>query len=118
MATKEEIAVWLVERIRANGRRSSYQSTIVKEIRSQFGEEWSYKNHNGNWAIDAATLRYFRTIKPANILWDRSDQSWNYLNDEELADHLRREAERAERIAARDAERAARRAADLENDGL
>lgn len=86
MTDKHEIAGWLIAQIRENGQRRTYQSRTVQLIRQTFGEEWSYTNHNGNWAIDTAVLTEFRRIKnDPHIYWDRSDQSWRVLTPDQLS---------------------------------
>ncbi|TFB92787.1 hypothetical protein [Cryobacterium sp. HLT2-28] len=98
MADKYEIAEWLMNEIRTNGPRRSYQSRLVKAMRDSFGPEWSYKNHNGNQAIDKSVLRHFGTLKDKFVIWDRSDQSWRVVSPEDL-----------ERIETRNAERQLRK---------
>ncbi|WP_104132664.1 hypothetical protein [Cryobacterium sp. M91] len=84
MADKYEIAEWLMNEVRTNGPRRSYQSRLVRAMRDKFGQEWAYKNHNGNPAIDKGVLRHFGTLKDEFILWDRSDQSWRVVTPEDL----------------------------------
>lgn len=103
MATKLEIAEWLILEIRSNGQRRSYQSNMVGEIRKVFGEEWSYRNHNGNWAIDKGVLTEFRKLKDDHTIWDRSDQSWRIVTDEQLG-HIKEREARAEESRQRIAE--------------
>lgn len=76
MATAEEIAQSMISEIRENGDRPTYQSSVVQRIREEFGEEWSYLNDNGRWAIDPKVLRSFRKLKDETVVWDRWDQSW------------------------------------------
>lgn len=99
MTTAEDIAHWLIDQIVANGRRRTYQSGIVRLIRAEYGEEWLYKNANGNPAIDKRILKAFQPLKTPNVIWDSSDQSWRLVDDEELARIREREAIRRERKA-------------------
>lgn len=107
MTTAPAIGKWLHETIRDNAPRRSYQSVMVRRIREDFGEEFSYRNHNGNWAIDKTVLKEFNKLRDEHIVWDKSDQSWRVVDDDQLA-VLR---ERAERLAAARAERAERKRA-------
>lgn len=93
VTSANEIAEWLINRIRDNGRNRTYQQSAVEDLRSTFGDEWSYENHNGNWAISKAVLKAFRPLKDDHVIWDRSDQSWRVVDDKELA-YLREQEER------------------------
>lgn len=53
------------------------QTDAAHHIEVEFGPEWVYENENGNKAIDKAVLAYFRSIKPTEIEWDRSDRGWS-----------------------------------------
>jgi hypothetical protein len=107
MANAQEVAQWLIATIRSNGSRRSAQQRLVAQIRKEFGEEWSYRNQNGNWAIDRGVLSEFGKLKDEHIVWERSDQTWRVVDDEQLA-RLReieaRRKERREAVAARRAE--------------
>jgi hypothetical protein len=105
MSTPEDVGRWLHQTILENGGRRSHQAVLVRRIRAEFGEEFSYRNKNGNWAIDKAALKEFNRLRDEHIVWDRSDQTWRVLSDEQLALHNQREA----RKAALRAERAERR---------
>ncbi|MEY9853142.1 hypothetical protein ABH923_002820 [Leifsonia sp. EB41] len=63
MTEPTDIAEWLIAKIRENGARRTYQDRTVREIREQFGEEWSYRNPNGNWAINKRVLREFQPLR-------------------------------------------------------
>ncbi|NRD26347.1 hypothetical protein [Frigoribacterium sp. VKM Ac-2836] len=100
MTTAQDIAHWLLEQIQDNGQRRTYQERIVRIIRNDFGEAWSYRNQNGNWAIDRTILREFGKLKSDHLIWDRSDQSWRIVTDDQL-DLIRQREERSkERRAA------------------
>ena len=105
MTTPEDVGRWLHDTIIENSGRRSYQSVMVRRIRSDFGEEFSYRNKNGNWAIDKAVLKEFNKNRDEHVVWDRSDQSWRVLDDDQLATYRERE----ERSAANRAARAERR---------
>jgi hypothetical protein len=81
-----EIAEWLMNEVRSNGARRSYQNRLVRGMKEKFGEACTYKNHNGNPAIDRGILREFGKLKDEHVLWDRSDQSWRVVTPEQLKD--------------------------------
>ncbi|HZP59769.1 MAG TPA: hypothetical protein VFB27_05545 [Opitutaceae bacterium] len=70
----QEIAKWM---------RSEYlkferlvQSSAAWQIRQKFGERHFYKNKNHNWAINKPILDAFKKIRPKDVVWSRSDQTW------------------------------------------
>lgn len=101
MSNATEIARSIIEEIESNGPRRTYQQRVVRRVRDEFGEEWSYKNQNGNWAIHRSVLKAMAPMKDEHIVWDRSDQSWRVVTDEQLERIREREALLAERRAAR-----------------
>lgn len=101
MTNAPDIAQWLMDEIKAKGRTRSYQNALVRKLREKFGDEWVYKNHNGNMAIDRRVLSALKPLKTPNVLWERSDQSWRIVDDDELARLQEREALRQERLAER-----------------
>ncbi len=113
MSTSIEIAGWLVGEIRDRAPGRTYQSRIVREMMTKYGPEWSYKNHNGNPAIDKGVLKAFGELKDKFIIWDRSDQSWRCVDADTLARLQERDAQRAERRAAMAAVRAERMASQV-----
>jgi hypothetical protein len=62
-------------------------------MRRTFGDEWSYINGNGNYAISKAVLKEFNALKDRLVYWDRSTQSWSVVTEEELAYFDKRKAE-------------------------
>jgi hypothetical protein len=111
MTTAQEIARWLLAQIQDNGQRCTYQERIVRAIRNDFGEAWSYRNQNGNWAIDRTILREFGKLKNDHLLWDRSDQSWRIVTDDQLELIKQRDERAKERRTATKAAKDARIAA-------
>lgn len=92
-----EIAQWIMTQIVERGRNRTYQRRLVPQIRELFGEEWLYKNQNNNWAIDRRILKEFGPLKSPNVLWERGDQSWRIVDDEELERLQERDALRKQR---------------------
>lgn len=92
--TATVIAEWLFKEIQEAFPRHYYQSNAVRDIRTLFGEEWSYKNKHGNWAISTEVLKEFGKLKETdiNIQWDSGSQTWQRLTDEKLQHVLERKA--------------------------
>ena len=49
MTTTSEVATWMREQLKDAA--GLYQERVVHEIRTRFGEDHVYVNHNGNLAI-------------------------------------------------------------------
>lgn len=64
MATTREVAEWMVTR--ANAGLRLYQKRAVRLIRANFGEKFSYKNENRDWAISKEVLDEFEKLAPAD----------------------------------------------------
>lgn len=110
MATAGEIGQWLMDKVREVAPRRAYQNRLVREMRAEFGSEWSYTNQNGNPAIDRGVLKEFGKLKDEYVVWDQSDQSWRIVDDNQLAIIRERKSRQAERRA-----ETARRKAEREN---
>jgi hypothetical protein len=91
-ATAAEIGAWLLKRIETAAPGSLYQHTAVTEIRNTFGNDWSYQNDNGNWAINKDVLKEFNKLKYPNIQWNSGSQYWHIVSDEQLA-YIKQQAE-------------------------
>lgn len=52
-----------------------YQETIVYQILSKFGKEFTGINANGNPSINADVLRHFNKLTP-DAVWDRGGRYW------------------------------------------
>jgi hypothetical protein len=74
MATPKEIAEWMLVEYQKFDRL--YQNRIANQIRSHFGQEWVYRNKNGNSAIVKSVLDEFRKLTPKDVVWSRSEQFW------------------------------------------
>lgn len=101
--TAAAIGEWLFKKIREASPRHYYQTHAVMHIRTSFGEEWSYKNQNGNWAISKEVLKEFGKLKETdlNIQWDSGSQAWQRLTDEKLQHLLERKAIQKQRTEER-----------------
>jgi hypothetical protein len=57
-------------------RRSLHQKHVVYEIRKKFGEEFTHRNRNGNWAIDKDVLAAFREVTDDTVVWEKGARLW------------------------------------------
>lgn len=74
MATAKDVAGWILEQLPESA--FLYQERIARNIRQQFGEEFTYRNKNGNWGIRKDVLDEFRKLTPTDVVWSRSTQAW------------------------------------------
>lgn len=74
MATAQEVAEWIVGQLQENA--FLYQARVARHVRQEFGEEFTYRNKNGNWAIRKDVLDEFRKLTPTDVVWSRSTQAW------------------------------------------
>lgn len=74
MTSAEDIAGWMLERIRTEGRLS--QDRAVQEIPEAFGPEWVHTLDNGHAAISREVLKEFRRAHDGTVQWDRDRRFW------------------------------------------
>lgn len=79
MATAKEIAEWMLSEYQKLDRL--YQSRTAYQIRTKFGEEWTFRNTNGNFGIVKPVLDEFRKLTPSDVVWSRSEQFWRKRRD-------------------------------------
>lgn len=72
--TPAEIAAWMLAKV--NSDHFVYQETVVYEIPSEFGEEFTYLNDAGNLAIRKDVLKAFRAISEKSVVWERGERMW------------------------------------------
>ena len=53
-----------------------YQETVVYDIASRFGEEFTQINTNGNIAIGKEVLLAFRELSGNSVVWERGERMW------------------------------------------
>ena len=53
-----------------------YQETVVYQIASSFGDEFTYTNSNGNPAIRREVLDAFRALTKDTVIWERGSRLW------------------------------------------
>jgi hypothetical protein len=56
--------------------RFLYQETVVFDIASKFGEEFTYINDSGNMAIRRDVLAAFRKVSGDGVIWERGERMW------------------------------------------
>ena len=64
----------MVESLQSQGRLS--QSQTAEAIRVNFGDEFIYRNDNGNPAIDKAILKHFKKATADSAVWSKSGFYW------------------------------------------
>lgn len=72
--SKEDVAQWMIDQFKE--RKTITQTSMVSLIRKNFGSEWTYRNENGNPAIDKGALEEFRKLHNGAIVWDRASRQW------------------------------------------
>jgi hypothetical protein len=73
MATAHEVAQWMVDRVEEGRLR---QDSAARRIRAEFGEEFTYKNKNHNWAIRKEVLDAFNELTGDEVVWSKGDRLW------------------------------------------
>lgn len=82
--TPEEVAVFMLASM--GDKKWLYQEVIVTKIRKECGEEHTYLNENGNWAISKAVLKAFRGLTADTLIWERGDRAWRLRTDRDAKD--------------------------------
>jgi len=67
-------AEWIMAEV-DTGKRV-YQDRVARHVRQSIGEDLTYKNQNGNWALDKRINEAFKKISKDRVVWERSDQCW------------------------------------------
>lgn len=80
--TAADVAAWILEEYLSGGERLRQRHAAIR-IRHQFGEQWTTRNRNHNWAIIPEVLEEFRRIRPPDVVWSRSRQLWRKRRDGE-----------------------------------
>jgi len=74
--TREQVAKWMLEELHRV--KYLYQETVVYDISSKFGEQFTYINDNGNPAIDRKVLAAFRKLTGDSVIWERGERMWRF----------------------------------------
>ncbi|MFI7493448.1 DUF6953 family protein [Kocuria sp. M4R2S49] len=75
MTSAQDIAHWMVDRIRTEGRLS--QDQAVQDIPRTFGPEWVRTLENGHTGISKEVLTEFRKAHGGTVQWDRDRRFWS-----------------------------------------
>lgn len=81
LPTASNIAKWMASQLEIS--THIYQDTTASEIMRQFGEQFVYKNSNGNLAIGKDVLKCFRELTEGKVQWERGNKAWKKLKDGE-----------------------------------
>jgi hypothetical protein len=77
MPTNEEVAQYMMQQFEAmpeHGRLR--QDSVARRVRQEFGEEFTYRNKNRNWAIKKEVLEAFKNLNEDGVVWEQSRQAW------------------------------------------
>ncbi len=67
MTTPKEVAQWMVDRLEVSD--ELLQVDAVKEIESQFGNDFVYLSDIGEMSIDRRVLNHFRNLTGDDVVW-------------------------------------------------
>jgi hypothetical protein len=81
MAIAAEVASWMATEV--GNRPRLYQRTAVREIKAKFGEEFVYRNKNGNLAIAKEVLDEFNTLTTDTVVWSIGSRYWRLRRAED-----------------------------------
>lgn len=73
--TAEDIAGWMLETIRSEGRLD--QDDAVRVVPEKFGPEWVRTSPNGHPALDREVVKAFRKAHDGTVQWDRDRRFWS-----------------------------------------
>jgi hypothetical protein len=74
--TPIDVAEWMLEELKRVD--YLYQETVVCEISSKFGDEFTYLNDNGNLAISKKVLSAFKKLNDGEVVWERGEKAWRF----------------------------------------
>ena len=74
MTTPEDVARRMLDELEKAG--YLYQWEAILEIQSRFGDDFTYLNESGNFAIDRRVLRAFRHLTEDEVVWKRAEHCW------------------------------------------
>jgi hypothetical protein len=75
----KQIAEWMAAEL--DRQIYLYQETVVYDIASKFGDQFTYLNANGNLAIRADVLNEFRKLTADSVVWERGSRMWRKRQD-------------------------------------
>lgn len=75
MTTPEDIAAWMLDTIRTEGRLD--QDDAVRLVPEKFGQEWVRTSPKGHPALDQDVVKAFRKAHDGTVQWDRDRRFWS-----------------------------------------
>ncbi|HYD81282.1 MAG TPA: hypothetical protein VEC06_15860 [Paucimonas sp.] len=77
--TPDDVAKWMLSELQRE--KYLYQETVVYDIASKFGEEFTYCNDNGNPAIGKKVLSAFKKLTGDSVIWERGERMWRFREE-------------------------------------
>ena len=74
MHTIDDVAQWMKYQVEESSRL--YQEVAGYKIKNLFGDNFVYKNANGNLSIDKNVLAKFKKLTGDEVIWERGDKAW------------------------------------------
>jgi uncharacterized protein DUF6953 len=72
--TAKAVAEWMVQEMGASN--NLYQSTIAWRMKQHWGDDYVYRNKNGNWGIEKSVLKEFEKLTKNDLVWVRGPRYW------------------------------------------
>lgn len=86
--TPNDVAEWMVGELAQ--RSTLYQSRVATHVRRN-APDLTYRNNNGNWALNKSILDAFRKLTPGDdIVWSRSGQYWRHRKPSDKPGRMQR----------------------------
>lgn len=70
----DAVAAWMMARIGEG--RPLQQDAVARHVRQNVGEDLTYRNGNGNWALDKRINEAFKRLSGEDVVWELSGQRW------------------------------------------
>lgn len=74
--TPDDVAQWMLSELKRV--KYLYQETVVYDISSKFGEDFTYYNDSGNPAIGKKGLAAFKKRTGDSVIWERGERMWRF----------------------------------------
>lgn len=74
-----DVALWMLDKLQRE--QSLYQQTVIFEIQTKFGDEFTCINNNGNLVIGKGVLAEFKKLTDGQVVWIKSDKYWRFRED-------------------------------------
>ncbi|WP_068613401.1 DUF6953 family protein [Paenibacillus tuaregi] len=73
-SSEQQIAEWMIQEIRHRG--ILRQEEAIEYVRSHFGEQYVFRNENGNVSLAKEVKKAFRKQHGGRVAWDRDGFFW------------------------------------------